>query len=66
MYVQDKVYQELQAAAKAGTQIVVDSYCKQTYPNMTSLKIKYEIWWSLSKDQQGRVFRGAARPGWRS
>lgn len=33
-YVSSELYKELVAAANAGTKIIVDSYCKQEYPNM--------------------------------
>ena len=56
MYVQEPVYRELLAAAEAGTRIVVDSYCKQSYPRMTSLKMKYEYWWTFPKEKQDAYF----------
>jgi hypothetical protein len=56
MYVQEQVYRELMAAAEAGARIVVDSYCKQSYPRMTSLKMKYEYWWTFPKEKQDAYF----------
>jgi hypothetical protein len=57
LYVQEKVYKELLAAAGAGTQIIVDSYCKQDYPGMKRLNLKYEYWWEMPKDKQDAYFR---------
>lgn len=56
MYVHEKVYRELLAAADAGTRIVVDSYCRQSYPQMTSLKMKYEYWWTFPQAKQDAYF----------
>ncbi|NLO74908.1 MAG: LamG domain-containing protein, partial [candidate division WS1 bacterium] len=41
-FVSARVHRELTAAANAGTQVIVDSYCGQHYPNMTKLEMKYD------------------------
>jgi hypothetical protein len=56
MYVQEQVYRELLAAAEAGTRVVVDSYCKQSYPRMARLQMKYEYWWTFPKEKQDAYF----------
>ena len=41
-FVSERVYDELVAAGEVGTRIIVDSYCRQEYPNMTRLDQEYD------------------------
>ena len=58
MYVHEKVYRELLAAADAGTRIVVDSYCRQSYPQMTQPQDEIRVLVDLPAGEAGRVLRG--------
>jgi hypothetical protein len=60
-FVSEPLYRELTAAAKAGTKIIVDSYCKQTYPNMVKTGVKYEIYWTWPKEKQEAYAAEATR-----
>ncbi|MCM8769909.1 MAG: LamG domain-containing protein, partial [Candidatus Omnitrophica bacterium] len=40
-YVKENVYRELVLAGETGTKIIVDSYCRQTYPGMENWQQEY-------------------------